>query len=240
MTLSYENTVAETVAQDYRAASVFEKYGIDFCCKGNISIDEACEQKHIMTEEVMRDLKKLSESDPSGFSYGNLTPSHLADHIEEKHHRYVVEKTPIIQHFLDKVCSVHGKRHPDLFEINRLFKASSAELAMHMKKEELILFPRIRKIESLTSESKDISALQPGVLGQPIAMMMQEHEIEGDRFRTIDELTHHYQPPADACNTFKVTYALLQEFENDLHLHIHLENNVLFPKAIELEKQFLN
>jgi len=113
-------------------------------------------------------------------------------------------------------------------------------MAQHMKKEELILFPRIRKIEALTRKPLKADTLQHDVLGPPIHMMMNEHAVEGDRFKAIDELTQHYQPPADACNTFKVTYALLQEFENDLHLHIHLENNILFPKAMEMEKTLLN
>jgi len=240
MTLSYQNTVAETVAHDYRTAAIFEKYGIDFCCHGKISIDEACEKRHIMTEEVMRELKTLAESNSSCFNYSALPLGVLADHIEEKHHRYVEEKTPVIQRYLDKVCKVHGGHHPELHAINQLFQASAAELAQHMKKEELILFPRIRKLEGLTREPIETNAIQPGVLQLPIDMMMHEHAVEGDRFKTIEELTHHYQPPADACNTFKVTYALLQEFENNLHLHIHLENNILFPKAIEMENSLLN
>jgi regulator of cell morphogenesis and NO signaling len=240
MTLSYQNTVAETVANDYRAAAIFEKYGIDFCCHGKISIDEACEKRHVMTEEVMRDLKSLTDSNSCCFNYSSLPPSMLADHIEEKHHRYIEEKTPVIQHYLDKVCSVHGSHHPELQEINRLFQASAADMAQHMKKEELILFPRIRKLESLTNNPVETSTIQPGLLQTPIHMMMEEHAVEGDRFQAIEELTHHFQPPADACNTFKVTYALLQEFETDLHLHIHLENNILFPKAIELENRLLN
>jgi len=240
MNLSYQNTVADTVANDYRAAAIFEKYGIDFCCHGKIPIDEACEKKQIPTEAVMRELKSLEDETSSCFNFGTLPPSMLADHIEEKHHRYVEEKTPVIQRYLDKVCSVHGSRHPELYEINRIFQASAADMAQHMKKEELILFPRIRKIESLSRKLTEPNAIQPGVLSLPIDMMMNEHSVEGDRFKAIEELTQHYQPPADACNTFKVTYAMLQEFENDLHLHIHLENNILFPKAIEMEKSVLN
>ena len=239
MNLSYQNTVAETVANDYRAAAIFEKYGIDFCCQGKIPIDEACEKKQVQTEEVMRELKTLANDSSCCFNFSTLPPSMLADHIEEKHHRYIEEKTPVIQRYLDKVCSVHGNHHPELHEINRIFQASAADMAQHMKKEELILFPRIRKIEALTRNPMEMNTFQPGVLGLPIDMMMNEHSVEGDRFKAIEELTQHYQPPADACNTFKVTYALLQEFENDLHLHIHLENNILFPQALEMEKALM-
>jgi len=240
MNLTYQHSVAETVANDYRAAAIFEKYGIDFCCHGQISIDEACEKKQIMTEDVMRDLHTLLDANSCGFNFSILPPSMLADHIEERHHRYIEEKTPVIQRYLDKVCAVHGERHPELYQINRLFMESAAHLAQHMKKEELILFPRIRKIEGLTHKGATNEPFAPGLLEAPIEMMEHEHQLEGDRFREIEELSHHYQAPEGACNTYKVTYALLQEFEHDLHTHIHLENNVLFPKAIEMEKQLLN
>jgi len=240
MNLSYQNSVAETVANDYRAAAIFEKYGIDFCCHGQISIDEACEKKQIMTEDVMRDLNTLLEANSCCFNFSTLPPSMLADHIEERHHRYIEEKTPVIQRYLDKVCAVHGELHPELQEINRLFSESAAHLAQHMKKEELILFPRIRKIEGLTRKPVLAETIAQGLLEAPIEMMQHEHQVEGDRFREIEKLSHHYQAPEGACNTYKVTYALLQEFENDLHTHIHLENNVLFPKAMQMEKSLLN
>lgn len=241
MDIHYQKTVGEVVAQDYRAAAIFEKYGIDFCCKGNIPIDEACERKHVYTEDVMRELKLLlTGSESNSVDYASWSPAFLADFIQQKHHSYVTEKTPILMRFLDKLCSVHGQRHPELLEVNRLFSESASELAMHMKKEELVLFPRIRKIAAVTPEDMHDNAITPGMIKSPIAVMMEEHEHEGDRFKMIDTLTNHYQPPADACNTYKATYALLQEFENDLHLHIHLENNILFPKAIEMEKELMN
>jgi regulator of cell morphogenesis and NO signaling len=213
MNVSYQQTVAETVAKDYRAAAIFEKYGIDFCCHGQVSIDEACEKRNIMTEEVMRDLKSLTEANSCCFNFASLPPSMLADHIEEKHHHYIEEKTPVIQRYLDKVCSVHGTRHPELYEINRIFNDSAADLAQHMKKEELILFPRIRKMEGLTRNGVEAGTIPAGLVQTPIQMMMNEHAVEGDRFKEIEALTHQYQAPPDACNTFKVTYALLQEFD---------------------------
>jgi regulator of cell morphogenesis and NO signaling len=241
MEYNYQKKVGEVVADDFRAAAVFQKYGIDFCCKGNISIDEACEINHIMTEDVMRELKLLLSADNNQpVDYKSWNANFLVDFIVGKHHRYVEEKTPVILTYLAKLCDRHGARHPELYEINRLFSESSAALAQHMKKEELILFPRIRNIAASVSGSRQDVTVPSGMVQQPIEMMMDEHDAEGERFKRIDTLTNHYQPPADACTTYKVTYAMLQEFENDLHLHIHLENNILFPKAVEMEKEMMN
>ena len=162
----------------------------------------------------------------------------LVEYIEKKHHRYVEEKIPVLRQFLDKLGRVHGERHPELFKINELFTASAGELASHMKKEELILFPFVKKMVKAKLENGAIQSPQFGTVENPITMMMVEHDNEGQRFRDIAELTDNYNPPADACNTYKVTYAMLDEFEKDLHLHIHLENNILFPEAIKLEQQF--
>lgn len=237
----YEKKVGEVVAEDYRAAAVFQKYGIDFCCKGNISIDEACKRQNLMTEDITRELKLLLASDQNHQAdYLAWNPSFLADFIVENHHRYVQEKTPVILSFLAKLCQKHGDRHPELLEINKLFSDSATELANHMQKEEQILFPRIRSIAAMSADGPQDHLYTSGILNAPIQVMMHEHDQEGERFRKIDILTDHYQPPADACNTYKVTYALLQEFENNLHLHIHLENNILFPKASQMEKELMN
>ena len=183
-------------------------------------------------------VKFLDSNSGETIDYKSWPLDLLAEYIEKKHHRYVEEKTPILRQFLDKLCKVHGERHPELFKINELFTASSGELASHMKKEELILFPFIKKMVKAKLENSAVQSPQFGTVENPIAMMMEEHDNEGSRFREIDALTNNYTPPADACNTYKVTYAMLQEFEKDLHLHIHLENNILFPEAIKLEQQF--
>lgn len=241
MAITYKNTVSETVAEDFRAATVFSKYGIDYCCKGNISIDEACERKNILTEDVMRDLKKSLASDsekPVDFKSWKL--SDLADYIENTHHQFIRERVPVIRQHLDKLVHVHGGRHPELHDVRRLFYESTDELDLHMRKEEQILFPRIRQLSMLQNGLPENGSWVPGMIMAPIRVMMAEHETEGDRFQQIDTLTGHYQPPADACNTYRVTFALLQEFENDLHLHIHLENNILFPGAMDMENEMLN
>ncbi len=240
MTISYQHSVGEAVAEDYRAAAIFQKYGIDFCCKGHTSIDEACSSKNIPTEAVMHELKMLdAESGQQYPDYQSWPLSQLVDHIEQKHHQYIVEKTPVILQFLQKLCQVHGRRHPELYEIHKEFNNAAGELAQHMKKEESILFPRVRKMLHEISTSDQSFSVSSGMLGQPIEVMMQEHDHEGERFRRISSLSNQYTPPSDACTTYRITYTMLQEFENDLHFHIHLENNILFPKAIEMERTIM-
>lgn len=238
MKIQEDQIIGELVAQDYRTASVFKKYDIDFCCQGNRTIGDACASEQIDENSLVSDLNALLEA-PAGntIEYKSWPLDLLADYIEKKHHRYVQEKTLEIQPYLNKICSVHGGRHPELFEIKEHFNATAEALAQHMKKEELILFPYVRQmVEAQHQNSKWVSA-PFGSVQNPIEMMMEEHTTEGDRLRKIETLSNNYTPPADACNTYMVAIALLKEFEQDLHLHIHLENNILFPKAIALEKE---
>jgi regulator of cell morphogenesis and NO signaling len=162
----------------------------------------------------------------------------LTDHIENTHHRYVTAQIPVIQAFLDKIVRVHGGRHPELAQIKKDFDECAGELAMHMKKEELMLFPFIRKmVREKQAGSKSVTA-PFGTVENPIRMMMHEHDGEGERFRRIRELSSQYTSPADGCATYSAAYATLHAFEEDLHLHIHLENNILFPRSIELQHSF--
>ncbi len=229
--------VGQFVAEDFRTAAVFSSYGIDFCCKGEISVQEACKNKTIDLNDLLEKLQHVQSSNnlPS-IDYKSWPLDLLADYIEKKHHRYVEEKTPVLRQFLDKLCKVHGQRHPELLEITTLFIGCAKDMASHMKKEELILFPFIKRMVRAKAEGIKIESPQFATVENPIALMKHDHEAEGDRFRNIAELTNSYTPPADACNTYKVTFAMLDEFEKDLHLHIHLENNILFPEAIKLEK----
>ena len=232
-------TIGEYVAKDFRTAALFSKYGIDFCCNGNRSIEEACQKKAVTADVLLQEIETvLSSKSDSGIDYNAWPIDLLADYIEKKHHRYVSEKTPILLQFLDKLSRVHGAKHPELLLINELFKGCAGELAQHMKKEELILFPFIKKMIHATLSEELIELPHFETIQNPIAMMMHEHDAEGVRFRKIAELTNNYTPPADGCNTYKVTFAMLEEFEQDLHKHIHLENNILFPKAAKLEKDF--
>ena len=238
MEINQDHIIGELVAQDYRTASVFKKYGIDFCCQGNRTIQDACVKKNIDTKSVLSDLSGVvQEQSQAATDYKSWPLDLLADYIEKKHHRYVEQKTLEIKPYLDKICKVHGEHHPELFEIQQHFNATAGELAAHMKKEEFILFPFVRKMAKAKQEGLKIDAPHFGKVENPIQMMMDEHSAEGDRFSKIEGLSNNYTPPQDACNTYRVTYALLKEFEQDLHLHIHLENNILFPKSIELEKE---
>lgn len=240
MDISQNSIIGELVAKDYRTATVFKKYGIDFCCNGNRTIQNACESKKIDSSALIEKLQQtVQQRNDAETNYNTWQLDLLADYVEKKHHRYVEQKIQEITPFLKKVARVHGERHPELLEVEELFNASAGELTVHMKKEELILFPFIRKMTNAQIKHESLGAPMFGTVENPIAMMHHDHDTEGDRFRKISELTNGYTPPADACNTYRVTFALLKEFEEDLHLHIHLENNILFPKAIELEKAVL-
>lgn len=238
MNAIHEKTIGQYVAEDYRTAQVFKKYNIDFCCKGNRSIKEASERKNLDADAIFRDLEAI-KTNTSGDStdYQSWPIDLLADYVEKRHHRYIEEKTPTIKAFLDKLCRVHGERHPELFEINRVFNESAGDLAAHLKKEELILFPFIRKMVKAQLSGQDFETPHFGTVENPVAMMMDEHSLEGERFRAISEMASNYTAPADGCTTYNVTFAMLKDFEEDLHLHIHLENNILFPKAIAMEKE---
>ncbi|CAM4102102.1 iron-sulfur cluster repair di-iron protein [Flavobacterium antarcticum] len=240
MNIQEDQIIGELVANDYRTASVFKKHNIDFCCQGNRTINDACEAKNIDGKLVVGDLNELLNSKTdSALDYQSWPLDLLAEYIEKKHHRYVEQKTTEIKPYLEKICRVHGGRHPELHEISEHFNATAGELAMHMKKEELMVFPFIRKMVKAKEAGTKVAMPNFESIQFPIQAMMDEHTNEGERFRLIDELSNNYTPPEDACNTYRVTFALLKEFEQDLHLHIHLENNILFPKAIELEKTFI-
>lgn len=237
MNITENNIIGELVAQNYRTSTVFKKYKIDFCCNGNRSIAEACQNNAIDSHVLIGELEDVSQYSPhtQAINFMAWPLDLLIDYIEKKHHRYVESTIEQIVPFLTKIASVHGDKHPELLEIRQLFAESTSDLTAHMKKEEMVLFPYIRHLVQSNPTTKQLQ-VPFGTVQNPIQMMMHEHDTEGERFRQIARLSNDYTPPKDACNTYKVTYALLQEFEDDLHQHIHLENNILFPKAIELEK----
>lgn len=239
MIISAEKNIGQIVADDYRTAAIFKSYGIDFCCKGNRSLSEVCNQKDISVNTLQEKLTNVLQQERTASpNFKRWSLDLLADYIEKKHHRYVRSKISELNAYLEKICNAHGQNHPELFEIQELFTASAKELVSHMQKEEKILFPVIRAMaESEIDSTVNIQRAAFGTVENPISAMMHEHDNEGERFRKIAALTNNYSPPADACNTYQVTFALLKEFEDDLHQHIHLENNMLFPKAVELEKK---
>ena len=239
MNITKESIVGAVVAEDYRAAGVFERAGIDFCCRGNRTIGSACEQKHVSADELISQLTQtINVAGDTKVDYASWPLDQLARHIEDKHHRYVTVQIPVIQAFLDKIVRVHGGRHPELTQIKENFDVCAGELAMHMKKEELVLFPFIRRMLREKQAGGNRVTAPFGSVENPIRMMMHEHDNEGERFRKIRELSNQYTPPADGCITYSATFATLEAFEDDLHLHIHLENNILFPRAIDLQQSF--
>jgi len=240
MKVQSNQNIGELVAQDYRSATVFKKYGIDFCCQGNRTIDDACTAKEIDVEAVVNDLNAIGNASSfAGIDFKSWPLDLLADYIEKTHHRYVEDKSPELISYLDKICEVHGENHIELYEIKELIQQTVGNLSQHMKKEELVLFPYIRKMEKAKRTGELLQKPSFASIQNPINQMESEHSAEGDRFRSIETLSNNYTPPEDACNTYRVTFAMLKEFQDDLHLHIHLENNILFPKSILLEKQVL-
>lgn len=238
MEILEEQIIGELVAKNYKTASVFKKFKIDFCCNGNRTISEACERKNLDSSQLIYELKNTIINVEQNIDFNSWQLDLLADYIEKTHHRYVVAKIEEIKPFLNKVVRVHGEHNPELKEIEFLFNKSAHELSQHLQKEEMILFPFIRNMVNCKIEEKPLLPTHFGSVENPIAMMKNEHQHEGERFEKIAELSNNYTPPSHACNTYKVTFALLKEFEDNLHQHIHLENNILFPKAISLEKEF--
>lgn len=238
MNITSKTRVGELVANDYRTAMVFSKYGIDFCCKGGKSLSDACEEKKVNVVSLIEELDTCLESKNNGTSidFKSWPLDLLIDYIVKKHHKYVEDTMPQINQFLNKLVAVHGKNHPELLKIRDEFTECTGELAMHMKKEELVLFPYVKKLVAATEKNQKTEKPNFGTVANPIEMMMHEHDVEGERFRRMRKLSSNYKIPKDACRTYIVTYELLNEFEDDLHMHIHLENNILFPKAILMEK----
>jgi len=232
--------VGEIVKMNFKTARVFEKNKIDFCCGGNISLEKACNKSGTELSELIPELEALVQAkDPDSEYINKLELDELCDYIEKRHHSYVNENLPFLQLKLQKLCDVHGENHPELFKIKDLFEGAAQNLSAHMKKEELILFPYIRKMVRFKKENNTATDEFGKVLA-PIQQMEREHTIEGERFEKISQLSNNYSCPPDGCNTFQVTYKTLQDFENDLHRHIHLENNILFKKALIFEKEIMN
>ncbi len=232
-------TLAQIVTANHRTAAVFEKYNLDFCCKGKRSLEDACAEKSILIEDILSDLREVG----APCDTCNITPEFeklplaiLCDYIINTHHAFVKKELPQLYTYLYKVVAKHGYQYPELRKIFESFVAMKEELELHLQKEELIMFPRIKELEKIKSEN-GISKLNLSYMLSPINMLEQEHEHAGTLMQEIRILTNSFNPPADACTTFRLSYATLQAFESDLHQHVHLENNVLFPRAIELFRQ---
>lgn len=236
MTEFLDQSLASIVTGHHQSAAVFEKYDLDFCCKGKRSLQEACREKKINPAAVLLDLEKtMKEIDPVSQQFSELSLTELTAYIESTHHQYVRRQLPLIHGYLLKIASKHGSRHPELHKILENFTAIQEEMELHMLKEEKVLFPRIREIENLSKWNTPLS-VSSTFISAPVSMMEQEHEHAGSLMAEIRSLSNNYKAPADACTTYQLSFASLQAFEEDLHRHVHLENNLLFPSAMQLIK----
>lgn len=228
-------TVGEIVATDFRAAAVFERFGIDFCCGGRQPFADACRAVHADPAIVIAAVSAIPAAADVDSDVTTWPVTTLVDHIVGTHHQYVKSALPTIDAYLLKLQQVHGARHPELADVAGSFDEVSRELLQHMMKEEQVLFPYIHQLAALEAAGRPLAASPFGTVGNPIRMMEREHQQAGDQLRAIRERTGGYAVPDDGCTTYAVCYQELRRFEQDLHLHVHLENNILFPAAIELE-----
>lgn len=229
-----EQTLAQIVTGHFRTAAVLEKYQLDFCCKGRRTLRQACEEKQLNLDQVLSELDSASSlPEPEGIQPDELSLSALSEEIVIRHHEYVRREMPVINSYLEKIAAKHGGRHPEMINVAQVFKALTEEMNLHMQKEEKVLFPRIKEIETVRNNGMT-AAVQPTYLKAPVVVMEQEHDHAGEAMAEIRRLTNNYTLPADACTTYQLSFAALQAFEQDLHRHVHLENNVLFPKAMKL------
>ena len=232
-------TVGDLVAKDYRAAGVFKQYGIDFCCGGKKTVAEVCNQKGVPMAELEEKLAHL-EGRPARqrLQFNEWALPFLIDYIINIHHTYVQEKLPQLLEYARKVAKVHGHAYPETITIANKLESLAEELFAHLRKEELILFPYVKELSRAKEAGETVKAPPFQSAQNPIRVMEADHEFAGATMAEIRELSNGFTPPEGACNTYRVLYALLEEFEEDLHRHVHLENNILFPQAVELEESF--
>jgi len=226
-------TVRELALEIPSATRVFEKLGIDYCCGGQKPLQEACTTAHISVDDVVEKLEAAERQAAPSFQDKNWQEAALNDlvqHILSTHHAYVQEEVPRLRQLLAKVCGVHGNNHPELLQIQEIFSSLAEELASHLMKEEQILFPYIIQAEQGHAPHSCFGSVQ-----NPIRMMMFEHDNAGTALRGMRAASSDFQPPADACISYKTLYQALRAFEADLHQHIHLENNILFPRTLAME-----
>lgn len=233
-------TIGDITRKDWRKAEVFKKYGIDFCCGGNKTVKQACDEKGIDFKQVENDLQQAASSGGGGYTnYDEWNLDFLADYIQNTHHNYVRKNMPEIRNYAAKVFKVHGAHHPELGPIQQLVEQVNEELMEHMEEEEGILFPWVKRILKAKNENSKYEQQGDQTFEQILDKSVTEHQSVGDAVDRIRELANEFTLPEDACASYTLLYKMLDDFENDLHTHIHLENNILFPKAAEMEKQLV-
>ena len=235
ITLSPETTVGAIVADDFRTARVFENHGIDFCCGGRISLAAICGERGIDLATLRQEIAAVKSAPAErGHNYAAWALPFLADYIVNTHHVYLNENTAQIAAYADKIAGVHGAHHPEVIEIAAIFARIATDMAAHLREEEEVLFPAIRRIDAAEKAGNPPEASDVETIRASLEKLDHEHQEIGDAVHAIRHLAGGYEIPADVCNTFAVTYQKLREFEDDLHKHAHLENNILFPKAARL------
>lgn len=225
-------SVGEIVAGDYRTATVFEKHGIDFCCGGQIPLATACTEKGIDIAVVTGELAAIQSQPPErSQNYSSWTLSFLAEYIVNTHHLWLKENDPQIVASCRKIADVHGALHPEVIRIATIFNRIAADMEAHLEREEGVFFPAIKRVEAARISGDTPTEKDRETIRHSLVKLRSEHEEIGDAVHEIRDLSNGYEIPDDVCNTFMVTYQKLKEFEDDLHKHVHLENNILFPKA---------
>lgn len=236
-TMTANMTLAELAATSNNAVRILERHGLDYCCGGKKPFDEACVARGISPESVMREMEEASAAAPADRDWQNAPLEELARHILATHHEYLKLNLPALSNRLAKVLSVHGVRDPQVLpRMAEVFEGLRAELEMHLHKEEVILFPFIMEYGRAAARNLRTPSVPFGTIANPIAMMEHEHDDAGDALGELRSLTNNFELPAYACSTVRALYEGLEALEKDLHIHIHLENNILFPRAIALEK----
>ncbi len=238
MAVDAQSTVRDVVVEIPRATRLFEKLGIDYCCGGGKSLQEAGLHAGLSVEEIIRSLDELKQSPPAAqaeMDWQGASLSQLISHIVNQHHQFTRDELSRLTGLLTKVCGVHGTNHPELLEIKEVFSPMNEELMDHMHKEEQILFPYMVTIEQSVERKQALAPPFFRSVLNPIEMMMTEHESAGQSLAEIRRLSHEYEVPGDGCGSFRALYQGLGELEKDLHQHIHLENNILFPKSVRME-----
>ena len=228
-------TVKELAVQIPGAARVFEKFGIDYCCGGNMPLSEACANSALRLEEVLASLERAQRDPTPATDWARAPLAALAQHIVEKHHSFTAAETTRLEALFVKVCGVHGERHPELHGMQTKFTELADELRTHMLKEENILFPYLAAMERAVREKEPVPRAMFGSVKNPVRAMMQDHDSAGEALRALRAASYSYSLPEDACSSYRELYRSLEAFEADLHTHVHLENNILFPRALEME-----
>ena len=238
MTVDTAKTVRELAVELPDAIRVFEKFGIDYCCGGHRTLEQACSVSKSQVDAVLTALTaaEASRCETQNTNWNNAPLADLMAHIMNKHHTYVRQELPRLGALAAKVAAKHGPNHPEITEVQEIFEALSDELTTHLTKEEQVLFPYIERMEEAAVEKRpNAQSSCFGTVQNPVRMMEMEHDSAGDALRQLRTLSSDYTPPQDACMSFQALYKGLAEFEADLHQHIHLENNILFPRAIAME-----